>query len=549
MDLREECMRLEAVLVAGDERARIPLGCALQLASEWELAIAHLEPGIGAARLAGNARLEVEGLVALGVCQRLLGRGEAAAVTFQSAIDRASAAFSRSDPWVARARWELGAMTRDEAQLSRAAELWVACAQPAWGLRVGAFLAQLRGQPASLMYRQAIAALDHAIGETNPALIEILVEAAPSFEPAEARAALERAVRLAQVTTGPSSQRTLDAIWALVHLTKDAGVLAALRETVRGDARAEAAMVYMRALIDAETAVAFVEATHLAMPAAVSGVLPPDASTLVAGRALTAASTATLPADASTLVAISSAAITVDLRDQLDASALQPVLAQPALHELRVIAAYVEGEYPEQASNIHAILAELAAQPLALRGLAIVQQPSTLAGLPISSGCDHAEPAAWAQLPRLERLHLGGIDLVHSIAHPTLLQLALDDRPICTDGDWDLPALQALAWTLPLDCELDRIDPLWTQPLPALRELAIHASFFDGDDALDRARDRIRGLERLTIPMSLLGDDPYARLLENVAIFAHLAVLRITDADLADPRIGRLRRELPNLVL
>jgi hypothetical protein len=129
------------------------------------------------------------------------------------------------------------------------------------------------------------------------------------------------------------------------------------------------------------------------------------------------------------------------------ASAVEPTcaarcerLAMPTIWRAEPRAApRLEGEYPQQASNARAVIDVLAEQPRRVRALALIQQAvATPEGLPWNAGCAHDEPVLWSRLPHLAQLHLGGIDLVHSIEHPTLAHLVLDDRPI-RDGTRNFP--------------------------------------------------------------------------------------------------------------
>jgi hypothetical protein len=255
--------------------------------------------------------------------------------------------------------------------------------------------------------------------------------------------------------------------------------------------------------------------------------------------------------------------VDLDLRADPTAETLRAVLAHPSathLRELHVTLAYIEGDYPQQGSNAPAAIAILAeAVRPTLRALSLIEKAIDHAeGFAWSEGCTHASPPLWIALPNLERLHLGGVDLVHAIAHPRLTHLVLDDQPICSGGDWDLPLLESLDWALywttinnPTDCEFTTVDPVWRQPLPSLRDVTLRASFYDCDGSIERpeVRDRIAKLERLLLPASALEDDPVDLLRRNVQHLRHLSRLLVTAADPDDPRAVRLGRELPCLTL
>ena len=255
--------------------------------------------------------------------------------------------------------------------------------------------------------------------------------------------------------------------------------------------------------------------------------------------------------------------VELDLRADPQAALLRSVLAHPSaerLRELVVTLAFIEGDYPQQGSNAAAAITILGEQPRpALRSLALVAKAIVHAnGFAWTEGCTHRDTQLWMALPNLERLHLGGVDLVHALAHPAIAHLTLDDRPICSGGAWDLPALRSLDWSLAgsttgttTDTELALVDPVWTHPLPALRDLTLRGSFVECEGALDRedVGARLATLERLLVPVTVFGDDPIHALRGYAPQLRHLARLVVTGAELADPRIERLRRELPNLTI
>jgi tetratricopeptide (TPR) repeat protein len=705
---------LEATLAAGDESARIPLGCALQQIADWARAIAVLEPALATA----PPRSRVEGTIALGVALARTGERERAAAVLAEALESANGLGS-ADPLLARACWELGALRRDEALIGRAAERWIACAQPAWALRARAHVAATRGEAAApALYAEAVAALDLAVGD-QPALVEVLLEAATLAGP-QARRLRERAIALATATAGPGSPLAIDAWWAHAIAERDPDLLSLARASVAEDPLAEARIVELTAtLAGSETEAGLrLRETALELRERALGIDHPSLVPLVAelkaswdalGRAraegflrrcrnrahpaswvyrnltysiasllevqgrgaevaalwrefLTRREETCAPGSPEVVEALQIVAmqraraasssparsgrrgsiepvasdpaagpgvppradarparpdsadlrralvaiheglratpddpvlrareadllrdhraellgplepsmvrwrlgwferVLLDLRDDPDAAVLRATLAHPSaarLRELRVLVGYLEGDYPAQGSNAATVLAALAerARP-ALRSLSLIQRVVTTGeGYLWSEGCRHVDPTIWNALPGLLRLHLGGFDLVHAIAHPRLEELVLDDRPICAAGRWDLPALRRVDWDLHgatlgrlADTELDVIEPVWTQPLPQLRELVVRGSFYAGDALRrDELQARLATLDVLQLPASALDDDPIASLRRHTRQLRHLSRLVVPGVDAGDPRLDRLLRELPNL--
>jgi hypothetical protein len=252
--------------------------------------------------------------------------------------------------------------------------------------------------------------------------------------------------------------------------------------------------------------------------------------------------------------------VELDLRYDVEARMLRAVLGHPSagyLRDLELALAYVEGDYPEQGSNAPAVLGVLAEwhRPT-LRSLALIQKGgSDRAGFTWTSGCAHEPARLWSALPNLKHARLGGVSMFHGIAHPRIERLALIDRPLCDEATLDLPALKRLEWTLDgstlgtaIDVEFSTVDPVWTQPLPTLRELVLAGSFTECGDWLARpeVRARVKQLERLTISASAFEDDPVDALRHHAEALQHLRRLTVTDAE-PDPRIGRLQQHLPKL--
>lgn len=252
--------------------------------------------------------------------------------------------------------------------------------------------------------------------------------------------------------------------------------------------------------------------------------------------------------------------LSLDLRGDPRCERLIAALAHPSAIYLRDIAltvAYCEGDYPRQATNVAAALAAItAAVRPTVRSLTVLARlVDDDRDLAWSDGCPHQLVNLAAALPALERLELGGVDVVHGVTHPNVASLVLHDRPICPLARWDLPAASRVEWVVDgstigraTDCELAMMDPVWDQQLPALRELVIRGSFTDCEESIARPliANRLRALHRLTIDASALGDDPLDTLRTHADLVRHLR-LRVLGADDNDPRLERLQRELPKL--